>query len=241
MQSIGKTDKGSKREKNEDSFFLTDEAFGKLENLYMVCDGMGGHKAGEVASDLAINAFKEKIKECDFDNPTKLLDSAVKYANKVVYDRANSDESKHGMGTTMVACTISDNTLYVSNVGDSRLYIISSDKLKQITFDHSVVEELVRSGAITRDSAVYHQEKHKITRAIGAEGDVKEDIFKISLSPDNYILLCSDGLTNEVSDEEIFTIINDSSDLEEKAEALINRANSNGGHDNITALIIKPF
>ena len=241
MQSIGISDKGIKREKNEDSFYRTDEAIGALKNLYAVCDGMGGHKAGEVASQMAIDVLTESIMNHDYDDPVSIISDSVVEANKEVYAFANSDAAKRGMGTTLVACTIDGVNMTVANVGDSRLYVVSQDTIRQVTRDHSVVEELLRSGAITEDSAFYHQEKHKITRAIGAEDSVEVDFFHYTLSHDDYILLCSDGLTNEVKNEEIFTIVNGEGDVKEKAKKLIAKANTNGGNDNITVLIIKPF
>lgn len=241
MQSIGISDKGIRREKNEDSFFRTDKSIGALTNLYAVCDGMGGHKAGEIASQTAIDVLTECIMNHDFEDTVSIMQDSITEANKEVFTFANSDASRNGMGTTLVAATIDGDRMTVANVGDSRLYVISKDKIRQITIDHSVVEELLRSGAITEDSEIYHTQKHKITRAIGAEDTVDIDFFDCTLSYDDYVLLCSDGLTNEVKNEEIFSIVNGTGTVEEKAEDLVKLANEHGGNDNITVLLIKPF
>jgi protein phosphatase len=241
MQSIGISDKGIRREKNEDSFYRTDGSIGALKNLYAVCDGMGGHKAGEVASQTAIDVLTECIMNHDYEDAVSVIQDSITEANKEVYSFANSDRSRNGMGTTLVAATIDENNMTVANVGDSRLYVISKDKIRQITVDHSVVEELLRSGAITEDSEIYHAQKHKITRAVGAEETVDIDFFHYTLSMDDYVLLCSDGLTNEVKNEEILTVVSGEGSVEEKAKTLVNLANEHGGNDNITVLLIKPF
>lgn len=241
MQSIGISDKGIRREKNEDSYTVRDESIGALKNLYAVCDGMGGHKAGEIASQTAIDVLVENVYNHDYEDAVSVLQDSITEANKEVFAIANSDISKNGMGTTLVAATIDGNEMTVANVGDSRLYVVSKDKIRQITLDHSVVEELLRSGAITEDSIVYHREKHKITRAVGAEDTVNIDFFHYTLAQDDYVLLCSDGLTNEVKNEEIFSVVNGEGTVEDKAKTLVCLANEHGGNDNITVLLIKPF
>ena len=228
MKSVGITDVGKKRSMNQDSIFYTDEAVGPVQNLYIVADGMGGHKAGDVASRTAIEAATEYIRESETRNPVTLLKRSIIYANDKVYKLALSDPDDYaGMGTTFVAAIIDDGTMYVANIGDSRLYIVNSE-IKQITMDHSLVEELIRNGQLDRNKGRNHPEKNIITRALGI-GD--------GVVPDK-VLLCSDGLSNMIEDDEIRDIISGTDDLNEACRKLIDRANYYGGKDNISAVVV---
>ncbi len=235
------TDEGQVRTSNQDYVFASDAGAGKLSNLFIVADGMGGHLAGEYASETAVKTVLENVREKHDDRPISILESAIKVANARVYAEAQLDPQKRGMGTTMVAATVSGGRLYVANVGDSRLYAISNGRLQQITRDHSVVEELVRSGGISKELASKHKDKHKITRAIGVEPEVKVDFFDVALDDISAVLMCTDGLTNMVEDMTIEEILLSDEKVKQKVERLVNTANENGGTDNITVVIIDSF
>lgn len=211
---------------------------GALPNLFIVADGMGGHKAGDYASREATKTIVESIKNSEESSPIRLIRTAVELANKKLLEKARESEDYAGMGTTMVVATIIDGCLYVANVGDSRLYIIN-DEITQVTKDHSLVEEMVRMGGIDEETAKYHPKKNVITRAVGGAEEIEIDFFEIKLIPGDIILMCSDGLTNMLDDEEIKLIIEKQRDVIEKAEELVKEANANGGRDNITVTIIE--
>lgn len=238
MKSSGLTDKGSKRNNNQDSIFFSDSPVGPLPNLYIVADGMGGHRAGDQASKMAINITTEFVENSTLENPIAILKRAMIYANNEIYKASSKDPELSGMGTTMVVAVILEGKLFVANVGDSRLYIINDD-ITQITMDHSLVEELIRNGELERKKGRNHPEKNIITRAMGSKDEVVPDFFEIELKPEDKILICSDGLSNMVEDDEIKDIIVEHHNLDEMTHALIDRANYYGGSDNISVVIIK--
>lgn len=240
MRTFSMTDTGVRREMNQDYFFSSEKAVGNLPNLFIVADGMGGHKAGEYASRYTIERVVASVLRNEKEEPVKILNEAIKKANELLIAESREDVSKNGMGTTLVAATIIGRKLFVANVGDSRLYLIA-DRIRQITRDHSLVEEMVRLGEMKESEAREHPDKNIITRAIGAADTVEVDFFEVDLGEKDTILLCTDGLTNMVEDNEIEKIIFDWDNVEEEVRALIRTANSNGGRDNITAIIIKPF
>ncbi|MBQ9935051.1 MAG: Stp1/IreP family PP2C-type Ser/Thr phosphatase [Lachnospiraceae bacterium] len=237
MQSSGITDTGSKRKNNQDSIFFSDEPVGSLPNLYIVADGMGGHRAGDKASRMAIDITVEFIKKSTIENPIAILKRAMIYANNEIYKSANKDPDLVGMGTTMVAAVALDGKLYVANVGDSRLYVVGND-IRQITMDHSLVEEMIRSGELERKKGRNHPEKNIITKAMGSRDEVVPDFFEIDMEPDDKYVLCSDGLSNMVEDDEIRDIVMDYHDIKDAARALVDRANYYGGSDNISVVIV---
>lgn len=237
MQSSGITDTGSKRKNNQDSIFFSDEPVGSLPNLYIVADGMGGHRAGDKASRMAIDITVEFIKKSTLENPIAILKRAMIYANNEIYKSANKDPDLVGMGTTMVAAVALDGKLYVANVGDSRLYVVNND-IRQITMDHSLVEEMIRSGELERKKGRNHPEKNIITKAMGSRDEVIPDFFEIDMEPDDKYVLCSDGLSNMVEDDEIRDIVVDYRDIEDATKALVDRANYYGGSDNISVVIV---
>lgn len=237
MRSSGKTDIGTKRNENQDCIFVSDEPIGPLPNLYIVADGMGGHKAGDKASRMAIDITVDFVEKSSIENPIAILKRAMLFANSEIYKAANEETDFNGMGTTMVAAVAKEGKLYVANVGDSRLYAIESD-IKQITMDHSLVEEMIRSGELERKKGRNHPEKNIITKAMGSREEITPDFFEIEIKPDGKYLLCSDGLSNMVEDDEIRDIVVDSYDLEETTQALIDRANYYGGSDNVSVVII---
>ncbi len=237
MKSYSATDVGRKRKINQDSIFASDRPVGNLPNLYIVADGMGGHNAGDFASRYAVNTVRGYIERSGEHNPVKLIDEAIRLANSGILREASEHEEMYGMGTTIVVTTVIDGYAYTANVGDSRLYFFDGT-LSQITKDHSLVSEMVRLGEITEEEALTHPDRNIITRAVGAAEDIDIDFFDYQVMPDSFLLMCSDGLTNMVSDEEIRRILSSPADTEEKTRILVDTANENGGIDNIAVLII---
>ncbi|MCR4694653.1 MAG: Stp1/IreP family PP2C-type Ser/Thr phosphatase [Pseudobutyrivibrio sp.] len=238
MTSYSLTDVGKKRLSNQDSLFVSDVQIGPLPNLYIVADGMGGELAGDYASARCVEIVTAELEKSTETQPIKALDQALQMANRLINEEANADSNKTAMGTTIVAATIVDGHLIVANVGDSRLYVAGATKLTQITKDHSVVAELVRTGKLDEDDAKTDRRKNMITRAIGAEESLTVDYFDVVLKGSENILLCSDGLTNMVDDEAIYSILSTDEDVFDKAKRLITLANNNGGKDNITVVVV---
>ncbi|MBO4213419.1 MAG: Stp1/IreP family PP2C-type Ser/Thr phosphatase [Lachnospiraceae bacterium] len=239
MKTHALTDKGLERQENQDCYYTSELPVGNLPNLFIVADGMGGHAGGKLASETAMKSFVKSVQKSTLEDPDEILTNAVKKANDDVIKKAKKVELE-GMGTTLVAATIIDGELHVANVGDSRLYLITAAEVKQITKDHSLVEEMVRMGELEPSKARTHEKKNVITRAIGVADEVKADIFKVKLKEEQTILLCTDGLTNMVTDDSIRKVIVSQRDVIEKAETLIIEANKNGGKDNITVVVIEP-
>ena len=240
MKSYSVTDVGQKRQVNQDYIFASEEPVGNLPNLFVVADGMGGHKAGDFASSYAVQILLHSILEDENQNPIIIIRHAIEEANRKVLEEANLHEEMSGMGTTMVLVTIVDDYAYVANVGDSRLYLIE-DRIVQITKDHSLVEEMVRRGLITREDAKHHPDKNIITRAIGAKADVDVDFYEHRLKRGDIILMCTDGLSNMVEDEELFHIVQGGRDIVEAGQSLVEAAKENGGTDNIGVVLVEPF
>lgn len=240
IRSFSVTDIGKKRKLNQDYVYVSEDPIGNLPNLFIVADGMGGHNAGDYASKCTVETIIREVRGCFEKNPVRILSKAIRIANDQIRRKADEDESLSGMGTTVVAATCLGHYLQVANVGDSRLYIIGSE-IRQITTDHSLVEEMVRMGGIDRKAARNHPDKNIITRAIGALDTVEIDFFHEELKPGELVLLCSDGLTNMLEDEEIGAILKEPVSVEEKAQRLIDAANDSGGKDNITVIIIDAF
>ncbi len=239
MKSYSVTDVGQKRQVNQDFVFASEEPVGNLPNLFIVADGMGGHNAGDFASSFAVQTFLHSVLEDENQNPIKIIRSAIEEANLKVLEKARTHADMSGMGTTMVLVTVVDDYAYVANVGDSRLYLIENG-ITQITKDHSLVQELVRRGLLTKEEAQHHPDKNKITRVIGIGPEIEVDFFDIHLKENSTLLLCSDGLSNMVSDEEIWRIANTSRDLREMGMRLVSLANENGGKDNIAVVLVQP-
>lgn len=239
LKTFSVTNIGKKRKLNQDYVYTSEEPIGVLPNLFIVADGMGGHNAGDYASRLAVETITEIISESAEDSPEKIMGAAIKVANERVRKSAESSKDLEGMGTTVVVATYIDGILYVANVGDSRLYVVDEREIKQITKDHSWVEEMVRRGSLAREEARNHPDKNIITRAVGAEDTVQIDFFSVLLEEGDQVLMCTDGLTNMLEDEEIRMVMNGARDIVEKAEELVNRANDNGGRDNISVVLIE--
>lgn len=236
MKASSKTDIGNKRSMNQDYVYCNDEPVGSFHNLYIVADGMGGHKAGDHASKLCVNSMVDSITGSTHKTPVTIFEEAVNAANSLVYQKAKENIEYEGMGTTMVACTLQEDTLYVANIGDSRLYLID-DSIKQITSDHSLVEEMVKNGNITESEARIHPRKNIITRALGIDENVKADYFEIKVKESDLILMCSDGLSNMIEDDDMEYIIRHSSSIQNAVDNLVDKANENGGSDNITVIL----
>lgn len=237
MYSVALTDVGRKRLVNQDTVYISDTPVGVLPNLYIVADGMGGEKAGDYASKSLIGYMLTYI-EHTIKMPVTAIQGAIEYANANLFAEGSKNPNLSGMGTTVVAASIIDNTLHVFNVGDSRCYVLDENSISQITKDHSLVEMLVSKGEITRESAEYKENKSKITRAVGAEERILIDSFELDLDGIEYVLLCSDGLTNMVDDRKIFNIISSSAGVKSSAKRLVEEANLSGGSDNISILLI---
>lgn len=239
MRACAMTDIGRVRTANQDYVYASTDSVGMLPNLFLVADGMGGHKAGDYASRYISEHLVEHLKQAGNSEIIPLLREGIEKVNKMLYQESRDRAELNGMGTTLVAAVIEDSIMYVANVGDSRLYQIRN-KLKQITRDHSYVEELVSLGQMERGSRDYREKKNIITRAVGTEEKLDIDFFEVSLEPGDYILMCSDGLSNMLEDAEMEEIICSELELGEKAEKLITVANDNGGKDNIGVVLINP-
>ena len=241
MRAFAKTDVGKAREINEDYYYIS-----KPEDniqVYILADGMGGYNGGEVASKLATTTALSYI-QSNFDSIPKekedilnLVKSAMEYANMVVYEKSNSEKELEGMGTTLEVCLIYNNKAYIGHVGDSRVYRIRKEFIRKLTHDHSYVQKLVKDGTITEEEANRHPKKNMLMKALGCTAFVEPDVTVKGFIKDDIILMCSDGLTNMLEDKDIYEIIRREGTL--AAEKLIEKANENGGYDNITAIVIR--
>ena len=238
MKAYAVTDVGRSRSMNQDSVFASVDPVGPLSNLYMVADGMGGHQSGDLASRYLVRNLCTYIRETDGEPPEVLL-RAVQQVNGELYQLSTEKPEYAGMGTTLVAATVKDGVLYVVNVGDSRLYLVRRDGLKQVTRDHSFVEEMVSMGRMERGSQSYLEKKNIITRAVGIDRRVEVDLFEVELEEGDYILLCSDGLSNMVDNTDLFRLSFLPGSLEKKAEAMVTLANERGGRDNISVVLVE--
>lgn len=226
---------------NQDYVFCSEMPVGALPNLFMVADGMGGYKAGEYASKSTVDIIVSEIMRSKEKAPIRLISDAIECANRKIRDKSISDDNYKGMGTTLVLASFDGKQLLVSNIGDSRLYVIG-DEMRQITTDHSLVEEMIKMGGLERSKARSHPDKNIITRAVGVVEKVDIDFFEVDDIRDGDIaLLCSDGLTNMLDDKDIETIVRGPGDLAYKATRLVDGANRNGGKDNISVLLLQVF
>lgn len=238
----GMTDRGIVRRENQDSCAYEILADGALA-WGVVCDGMGGAKAGDVASKMAVEAFctqMDQLKDLEGQPPAEnLLQAAAEDANRVVYLKAQTDDDCIGMGTTLVGLILQGTALWVVNVGDSRAYRVSQGEIHRITRDHSVVEDLVARGDLTPDEARYHPQKNLITRALGTARRVKADLFQETVSPGDILLLCSDGLINQMTDQEICQEIQAGGTPQEICQRLVKRTLDSGAPDNVTVVLFQ--
>ena len=238
MKVFSATDIGRKRHTNQDFIFTSEGPAGNLPNLFVVADGMGGHNAGDFASRYGVSVLTETIRKDRNFNPVKIMRNGIEAANREVLAQSRSDPSMSGMGTTMVVCTVVGGYAYIANVGDSRLYLADESGITQISQDHSLIAEMVRLGELTPEQAKNHPDKNIITRAVGTSDEIRIDFFDVRLAEGNQILMCSDGLSNMVEDDRMYQILRDSG-TDDKARALIDEANANGGKDNIAVIVIE--
>ena len=222
------SDTGRKRRRNEDNYVVAPP-------LFAVADGMGGAQAGEVASQLAASALEAG--DSDAQEATKRIDELIQEANRRIFDRASTDPSASGMGTTMTVALVEGMTVAIGHVGDSRAYLVRGEQMEQLTEDHSLVNELVKSGKLSEEEAQAHPQRSVITRAVGTDPDVDVDGFTIEAEEGDVFLICSDGLSDMVEDEEILELVADNrDDLDRAVKSLVAAANRGGGEDNITAV-----
>lgn len=231
------TDRGRKRPSNEDAF-----GFSVEDGVYVVCDGMGGAAAGEVASSVAVDEVLHTLVGHRSNGTAALpalAEEAIFAANHAIFSRAQRNHRLNGMGTTMVALVAEDAHVWVLNIGDSRCYRLRRGRLEQLTLDHSLVEEQVRMGRMTRSEAHRSPLKNVITRALGTQSRVTPDVFGLEAEPGDVFLLCTDGLTRELSDQAIADLLQQGSSLEDLCQSLVEAAKKAGGHDNITCMLVR--
>lgn len=229
MRVGSKTDRGLVRELNED-------ALGYRDHLFAVADGMGGHEAGEIASAIAV----ESILASETDSePKTALETAVHRANQAILDRIALQPELSGMGTTLVVLVIRENQAFTAHVGDSRIYLLTQNRLQQVTHDHSLVAELVKNGGLTEAEAKSHPQRNILTQALGAKGELEIEINSISLMTGDRLLLCTDGLTGMLQDTEIQALLAQTKEPQAIAEDLVRTANERGGSDNISVIVIE--
>lgn len=228
------TDRGRKRSSNEDAFGYSVE-----DGVYVVCDGMGGAAAGEIASSIAVDEYLRNL--CPRESATTLpvqAQQAVAAANDAIYSRSEGNPKLHGMGTTLVSLLVEETRVWVLNVGDSRCYRIRAGRIEQLSHDHSLVDEQVRLGRMSRSEAVRSPLRNVITRALGTQTQVTPDLFQFEVEPSDLFLLCSDGLSRELSDKQIESSLSSDLPLADRCSKLVEAANKAGGHDNITAILV---
>ena len=240
MKVFAKSDIGKAREMNQDSYYVSQPS--EHVGLYIVADGMGGYNGGEIASRLAITSAKNYIEtnfskiEHNKEEIKNLIKSAIEYANMVVYEKSKETEELEGMGTTIEVVLAYNDRVYIGHIGDSRIYRIRKNFIRKLTVDDSYVQKLVKDGTITKEEAIHHPKKNMLTKALGCTSFVEPEVTVKGFLKDDIIVITSDGLTNMVSDEEIFNIV--TTDITKASEELIRRANDAGGLDNITVVII---
>jgi serine/threonine protein phosphatase PrpC len=231
------SDRGRKRPSNEDAF-----GFSVEDGVFLVCDGMGGAAAGEVASSVAVDEVLHLLAGRGQDGPIAMpgaVEEAIVAANEAVYSRAQSNQKLNGMGTTLVALAAQETHVWVLNIGDSRCYRLRNGSLELLTQDHSLVEEQVRLGRMTRSEALRSPYRNVITRALGTQTIVTPDVFGMEAEPGDLFLLCTDGLTRELSDSAIAATLSREASLEQICTALVEGAKTAGGNDNITCLLVR--
>lgn len=240
MRFYGLTDIGRRREMNQDMYCV--HTFDDRQGFGLVCDGMGGQSAGNIASDMACGIITDKIRKAvetgGMEDPRVLLESALREANYSIYKRSMVEPECRGMGTTAVVAFVRGDTAYCAHVGDSRIYLLRQGRLLQVTRDHSLVQELMEKGEIKPEEMRTHPGRNMITRAVGVSLTVETDLMQIPLEPGDKMLLCSDGLTNMVPNEQIAAVLLQNGG-EQACALLIEEANNAGGIDNITAVVIE--
>ena len=239
MKTFSITDTGRLRNSNQDCVFCEENEIGRFPNLFLVADGMGGHQAGDLASRMCVDEVADQIRNANARTPVGAFEAAITVANTSVYQQSLKDVTYAGMGTTLVGAMVEEDTAYIVNIGDSRLYVMH-ETLQQITVDHSLVEEMVQSGEIQKEEMRTHPNKNIITRALGTDISVRPDYFEVKVEEGDVILLCSDGLTNMVEDTTIeATLKKYKEDMKLAGESLVQQANEAGGKDNISVILVR--
>ncbi len=233
------TDIGCRREMNQDYFYSSEEPVGVLPNLFVIADGMGGHSAGDFASRAVVETMSDAAGKAVGSDILDILTDSVKQANAALREYAAEHIEMRGMGSTIVAAVLDGPTLFAVNVGDSRLYVVD-DELRQITTDHSLVQEMLDRGEIDEETARFHPDRNIITRAVGAADKVCVATYSCSIKSGDIVLMCTDGMTNMVNDRDILETMKRPEDLLSNTERLVEMANQNGGKDNITVITIDP-
>ena len=239
--AYAKSDIGKVREMNQDAYYISDSL--SEVKLYLLADGMGGYKGGEIASQLAVKKKKNYIENNFVETPKdresliQLVASSMEYANMVVYEKSKENKEFEGMGTTLEVCLIYNNKAYIGHIGDSRIYRIRKNFIRKLTQDHSYVQKLVKDGTITKEEAEVHPKKNMLLKALGCNAFVEPDVAVKGFLRDDIILMCSDGLTNMVKQQDIFEVA--SGNIEKAPIRLVDLANENGGLDNVTVVVIK--
>lgn len=235
-----RTDRGLKRQLNEDHCNVL-VGYSGVPPCFVIADGMGGHKCGDVASKQAVDSVCKHLLIADWETSeiSELLKNIIIDVNKELYQYSMLDESTQGMGTTLIITALKNNKLYIGHVGDSRVYLIRDNSIQKMTSDHSFIEELIKNGTITKDEAINHPKRNVITRAVGYEHDLQVDTYEIDVLENDEILVCTDGLTNMLSEEEILEIIINAENPQVACDTLIENANNKGGEDNITVIVGK--
>lgn len=246
MKSYGSTNVGLVRKVNEDAFYCQQQFENGKPYICVVADGMGGHNAGEVASSMAISQVidfigknADKLEDINLDGYKNLIKDAFLYANKNIYKKSMESKEYIGMGTTLTTVLIIDDSMIVGHVGDSRVYFIRNHSIRKITDDHSYVAELIKNGTIKPEEANNHPQKNLITRAVGTGKNIEVDIDVFNVNDGDFIVMCTDGLSNLVEKDKIFDVVISDTSLKEKCSHLISLANSKGGYDNITVVVIE--
>ncbi len=242
MKAGASTDIGMSRIMNQDSYYCSTGV--KSPYLYIVADGMGGHNGGEIASKTSVDTISTFIssnreKPQYVKNRLLMIKEAMNKANNVVYNRARDNRELRGMGTTLTMAVVEERKLYIGHIGDSRMYLIRGGELKKLTEDHSLVAELIKNGSISPEEGDKHPQKNVITRALGTELPVEMDLDIINLEDGDTMLLCTDGLTNMLTMEEIMELLSIGEDPQFLSETLVKEANNKGGKDNVTAIVVK--
>lgn len=233
MKVAGISDIGSHRKRNEDNFYINE-----ARQFFLVCDGMGGHKGGDVASRLAVETMQKKFQFANPDEIIPALRKAAAQTNEVIYKKGRSDESLYEMGTTLTAAVFYEGNMVVAHVGDSSLFLFTNGNLTKITRDHTLAEQMLNDGLLNPQDMQNNGYNHVLTRAVGVESKVDIDIYHETVKAGDWVLICTDGLTDLVTDAEIYEYLKEASDPEHTAQALVDLALAKGGYDNITIVLL---
>ena len=234
MKAVGITDIGLQRKRNEDAYLID-----QSRNLFLVCDGMGGHRGGDVASRMAVDTVDKQFTYKSWAEVPHALYEAIKIANQTIWQAGKQDEEVREMGTTITAAVIKQEHIVIAHVGDSSLFIIRQKEIIKVTSDHTLAEQMLVDGLLKKEEMRSNAFNHILTRALGTESQVQIDIIERSVQPDDWILLCTDGLSNLVEMQEMHALLEDQHEPQEAAQALIDLALSRGGHDNITVVLVR--